>query len=357
ALLVGMTASRLTWIRDEGVAIATTAIFVLGSGFENQEHLLTDRVVEVLVGVGFGLAVNLMIIPPLRDRQAARHIDSINRRMGAVLEEMAQEFSDSWGVARAGESFHEVSEMGDAVELASRTVSFARESSRANPRWYIHALRRGEHDPRQLEIQGEEVGYEELLQRVDESISHLAELTRTLRDASYAEGEWDTVFRERWARIVRDAGRVIADPDAEVEPVKHRLDDLAVHMSQDEQMPDDAWPLYGSSIMSMRSIAVIVDDAASAREAGTAARETPTPWAPGSGRPSCRSPRGAAREGSMPPQARRPSPTMCSGRRSLLPYMKWFSIRSEKRLASVTRPAVSATSRMWIGAAPQHTPR
>ena len=48
---------------------------------------------------------------------------------------------------------------------------------------------------------------------------------------------------------------------------------------------------------------------------------------------------------------------MCSGRRSLLPYMKWFSIRSEKRLASVTRPAVSATSRMWIGAAPQHTPR
>ena len=277
ALLVGMTASRLTWIRDEGVAIATTAIFVLGSGFENQEHLLTDRVVEVLVGVGFGLAVNLMIIPPLRDRQAARHIDSINRRMGAVLEEMAQEFSDSWEVDRAEEWFQEVSEMGDAVQLAWRTVSFARESSRANPRWYIHALRRGEHDPRQLEIQGEEVGYEELLQRVDESISHLAELTRTLRDASYAEGEWDTVFRERWARIVRDAGRVIADPDAEVEPVKHRLDDLAVHMSQDEKMPDDAWPLYGSLIMSMRSIAVIVDDVASAREARTAARENPTP--------------------------------------------------------------------------------
>ena len=277
ALLVGMTASRLTWIRDEGVAIATTAIFVLGSGFENQEHLLTDRMVEVLVGVGFGLAANLMIIPPLRDRQAARHIDSINRRMGAVLEEMAQEFSRSWETGRAEEWFQEVSEMEGAVQLAWRTVSFARESSRANPRWYIHTLRPGEHDPRQLEIQGEEVGYEELLQRVDESISHLAELTRTLRDASYTEGEWDTVFRKRWARIVRDAGRVIADPDAEVEPVKHRLDDLAVHMSQEEKMPDDAWPLYGSLIMSMRSIAVIVDDVASAREARTAARENPTP--------------------------------------------------------------------------------
>src|SRR5690625_7183387 len=46
ALLVGMVASRLTWIRDEGVAIATTAIFVLGSGFESQENLLADRVLE-----------------------------------------------------------------------------------------------------------------------------------------------------------------------------------------------------------------------------------------------------------------------------------------------------------------------
>src|SRR5690625_7364925 len=55
ALPVGMVAARLTWIRDEGVAIATTAIFVLGSGFESQENLLADRVLEVLVGVAFGV--------------------------------------------------------------------------------------------------------------------------------------------------------------------------------------------------------------------------------------------------------------------------------------------------------------
>lgn len=276
ALLVGMVASRLTWIRDEGVAIATTAIFVLGSGFESQENLLADRVLEVLVGVAFGVLVNLMIIPPLRDRQAARYIDSINRRMGAVLDEMAQEFSRSWDTDRAEEWFQEVSEIEDAVELAWRTVSFARESSRANPRRYIHSLRTGKQAPQPSEIQGEKVGYEELLQRVDESISHLADLTRTLRDASYAEGKWDSIFRQRWAGIVRDAGRVIADPDAEVEPVKHRLDDLAVHMSQEDKMPDDAWPLYGSLIMGMRHIAVVVDDVASAREARTAERENPT---------------------------------------------------------------------------------
>lgn len=275
ALLVGMLASRLTWIRDEGVAIATTAIFVLGSGFESQENLLGDRVLEVLVGVAFGVLVNLMIIPPLRDRQAARYIDSINRRMGAVLDEMGQEFSRSWDTDRAEEWFQETTEMSDAVQMAWRTVSFARESNRANPRRYIPSLRGGRRRQQQADRHGEKVNYEELLQRVDESVSYLTDLTRTLRDASYVEGEWDSTFRRRWAAIVRDAGRVIADPDAEVEPVRDRLDHLAVHMSQEAQMPDDAWPLYGSLIMSMRHIAVIVDDVASAREARTSERENP----------------------------------------------------------------------------------
>ena len=44
---------------------------------------------------------------------------------------------------------------------------------------------------------------------------------------------------------------------------------------------------------------------------------------------------------------------MCSGRRSFLPYMKWFSIFSENRLASVVRPTASATWRISIGDAPQ----
>src|SRR5699024_2414254 len=39
ALLVGLVGARITWIRDEGIAIATTAIFVLGSGFGDQQPL------------------------------------------------------------------------------------------------------------------------------------------------------------------------------------------------------------------------------------------------------------------------------------------------------------------------------
>ena len=101
ALFVGLAGARLSWIRDESVAIATTAIFILGSGFSEQQPLLLDRIIEVGVGMAIGVLANLLIIPPLRDQQAARYVDSISRRMGDVLINMADGFSTSWETDKA----------------------------------------------------------------------------------------------------------------------------------------------------------------------------------------------------------------------------------------------------------------
>jgi len=261
ALLVGMVASRLWWIRDEGVAIATTAIFVLGSGFGEQAPLLGDRLIEVGVGVAFGVVVNFLVIPPLRDAQAARYVDRINLLMGELLVDMSGEFEGSWDTERAEEWARRTTEMEDMVGSAWQSVRFARESTWGNPRSHgLAPLRRRSASARPAD-------YGETLTRVDEGISHLRNLTRTLREASYAEGAWDRRFRTRWAAIVHDAGQAIADPDAEVEPVHERLTDLAVRMAEDERMPADSWPVYGALIRSMQHIAVVVDDVASARQA------------------------------------------------------------------------------------------
>lgn len=274
ALLVGLLGARLAWIRDEGVAIATTAIFVLGSGFEAQQPLLMDRILEVAVGVGVGVAVNLVLLPPLRDRQASRYVDSINRQMGDVLVSMSEELSTSWDTDLADDWFRETESMSAELDSAWQTVRFARESERVNPR---PGLRRGRwarpgapHGPRV-----EEASYENILERVDEGISHLRHLARTLREGAQAEGAWDARFRERWAAIVGDAGRAIADPDAAVEPVHDRLAELSEGLSGDAGLPSRSWPLYGSLITSMQHIAVIVDDVASARAARESTDENP----------------------------------------------------------------------------------
>lgn len=267
AILVGLAASRIPGIRNEGVAIATTAVFVLSDGFTEQQPMLFDRIIEVAVGAAVGLLVNLLLIPPLRDRQAARYVDHINRRMGRVFVMMADELESSWTTDNDDEWSREIESMGEDLRSAWQSVRTAQESRWANPR-----LRR-----RLQRVQGsqDQADYGEILQRVDEGISHQRHLVRTLREASYAPGEWDTRFREGWVTILHDIGYAIADPDREVEPIDDRLVQLSADLSDDADLPTRSWPLYGSLITSLRHIARVVDDVASAREAREAGAGNP----------------------------------------------------------------------------------
>ncbi|UFU02651.1 aromatic acid exporter family protein [Ruania suaedae] len=276
AVFVGMAGSRLNWLRAEGVAIATTAIFVLSNGFDDQAPLLDDRLLEVGVGVGVGVLVNILLVPPLRDRQAARHVDSINRRMGLVLVEMGEELEQSWDTDRADEWVAETAAMDRELATAWGTIRYARESARANPRAHVPWAHRHGRSERRRSTRAEEVGYEEILGRVGEGISHLRQLAQTVRESTYAESQWDDDFRHEWAAIVRDAGRVIADPDAVVEPVAGRLDALARRFSAERRLPPgELWPVYGSLVTNVRHITVVVDDVASARQAREGSQPTP----------------------------------------------------------------------------------
>lgn len=263
ALLIGLVGARISWIRDEGTAIATTAIFVLSSGFDDQSPLLVDRMIEVGVGVAVALAVNFLIFPPLRDKQASWLIDNLNERMGQVLCSMAEEFAESWDTEKAENWRKTIDSMNQELDGAWSQVQFARESRKVNPRRVRHPDQMG--------------SYETILWRLDEGVTHLRNLTRTLEDSSYSDSPWDTQFREHWSDIVRAAGTAIADPDAEVESIADRLDELAETMSEEAGLPAREWPAYGSLIASMHHIIVVVDDVASSR----APRDTDK--APGSG--------------------------------------------------------------------------
>src|SRR5699024_11445663 len=106
-------------------AISTTAIFVLVCCISYKQPLLMDRIIEVAIGVAVGVTVNLLVIPPLRDQQASRYVDSINRRMGEVLISMAQEFSSDWDTDRAEAWFQETESMSTELDSAWRKIGRA----------------------------------------------------------------------------------------------------------------------------------------------------------------------------------------------------------------------------------------
>lgn len=270
ALAIGMIVALVPWIREEGIAVATTAIFVLGAGFGEEQPLLADRLLEIALGVAVGIAVNLLIVPPLRHKEAARYVDSIKARMGGVLIDMADEFASVWDTERADAWVAETRSMTEEVDRAWRMVRFARESERANPRTIssddiARRMPGTADDDTEESDDAQEVTHEVILERLEEAISHLRHLSRTLREGAYADGEWDDRFRQRWVAVVHDAGLALTDPDAEVEPILYRLSELTTDLADNTELPRRSWPLYGSLIASMVHIAVIVDDVVAAR--------------------------------------------------------------------------------------------
>lgn len=141
-----------------------------------------------------------------------------------ALVAVVREPTSSWETDKADAWHEETESMSAELNTAWQSVRFARESRKANPRYRLTRARGRSRDG---SAPDREASYEEILQRVDEGISHLRHLARTLHDAAYAEGAWDERFRERWAAIVRDAGHAIADPDVDVEPIEDRITALA----------------------------------------------------------------------------------------------------------------------------------
>lgn len=252
AMFVGLLGSRIPGLRREGIAIATTAVFLLSTGFTEEAPLLVDRVIEIGLGVAIGIGVNILLLPPLRDKQASALVDDLDQRMGKILDQMGREFADSWNTDQVEEWGEEIDTMRRDLRETWDAVNFAQESRRRNPRRLLHRA------------EGE--SYENILGRVDEGVAHLRNLARTLQQASYSDSIWDANFREQWAATARDAGYRIAHPDSDVEPISDRLDRLARDMLVNEDMPETGWPVYGALLNGLRQIAVIVDDVASARE-------------------------------------------------------------------------------------------
>lgn len=261
AMFVGLAGARISWIRDEGVAIATTAVFVLGSGFSEQQPLLLDRIIEVGIGVGIGVVVNALIIPPLRDQQAANHVAGINRHVGDLLVRMADEFETSWQTDAAEEWLQEIDSVGSQVDSAWSTVRFARESRRANPR-RLRPQRRGGSG-----ATGQSASNEATILRIDEGVSHLRHLVRTLHESTYSHGAWDEQFRARWSSIVRDMGNAIADPEATPESVRDRIGSLTRAMADDSGLPRDSWPVYGSLLTVTSHLSALIGESERERAA------------------------------------------------------------------------------------------
>lgn len=254
AMTIGMAASRLGLLRQEGVAVATTALFIMAGHDQHDVGRLVDRLVEVAIGLGVGFAVNAIVLPPLRNRQAQSYVQEIHCRIGELLIELARELRESWDTDRSTAWVKRAEQMDTLLDAAWAQVRFAGESARWNPR---------------SRTTGDARGSAAVLTQLHEGVSQLRHLVRTIDGATHVGTQWDEEFRERWLALVEECGRRLIESDADVGALQGKIDDLAARMSRAD-LPDLRWPFYGSLITSLRHIVWVADSVASRERSGRA---------------------------------------------------------------------------------------
>ncbi|MFC6287440.1 aromatic acid exporter family protein [Nocardioides sp. GCM10027113] len=254
AVLVGLLLARTPLIKAEGVAVATTALFVITSGYQRDEVLLVDRFLDTLIGVAVGVVVNVVLLPPLDDRIAERALDRATVDLGRLLEEMADGLGEDLEPETPKQWIEQTRGVDARLDAAQEQLSFTQESQWAN-------LRR-HRSWRTADVDRET----ELLVRLEEGVAQARAIARVVDESVVQSTTWDEEFRERWTDLLRRVGRRVADPEGEVEDLVPELDRL-VHDLSHEELPSRHWPVYGSLITSLRHITTVVDDVASHRDA------------------------------------------------------------------------------------------
>ena len=161
--------------------------------------MLLARVADTFVGIAVGLILNLAVWPPLRDRGAARRIDALDDRLGALLGDIAAELrrtttgrtrTAGWSAARARPR--------DRRRVAD--IQHASESGRMNLR--RHAARRvadaaGRRDAG----------------RAQEAVADARSMARTISRAG-GPVTWEPRFRHAWVAVLDRTANAVrrADP-------------------------------------------------------------------------------------------------------------------------------------------------
>lgn len=109
-----------------------SAMLVLG--LARPETVATSRVVETLIGAGVGIAVNLVVPPPVRTRNAASSVERVADEAARVLERVAEQLPAGLDRSTALGWLDDCRALSRHVDRADRDLREAAESRRLNLR-------------------------------------------------------------------------------------------------------------------------------------------------------------------------------------------------------------------------------
>ena len=130
----GVLVSGWQRLGDQGPQVTFTALFVLLLGGHQPLHYVTHRMVDVGIGVATGLAVNVVVFPPLQLRPAEHAIRQWGESIAHALEDLSGAAADLDADTVVKSWPRHDRQLSEAARRARTATRHARESLRWNPR-------------------------------------------------------------------------------------------------------------------------------------------------------------------------------------------------------------------------------
>jgi uncharacterized membrane protein YccC len=267
-LLVTLVAGHWQGLRDESTTAAATGLVVLLTGYADDGGALAARLADTAIGIGVGILVNLLVWAPLRHRSAARRIDLVDDRLGALMTEIAEALGGDCTSEDADRWIACTRELDTDIDDAWAVTRQAWESGRYNPR---HAARA------RTEVSAD---FEVILLHLEQAVAELRSMAGTLSRLCDGEDRWHAGFRERWVALLLAAGHAVSAADrAALADVRAGLGELREE-AIDAEMAAETWAVAGALMVNLRNIVAALGLVADAQPVSLDSRRGRGPVSP-----------------------------------------------------------------------------
>lgn len=134
AVFIGMVIGRWHRLGQGGIWVGVVALLMITYGTADDVGYLAFRVVEGVLGAVIGLAVNILVFPPLRLRDGDRAVAGAAKEIADSLRAVAEGLRDGWDAQNAQQWRREAVAVERVVRGAEDAAGTGRESARLNPR-------------------------------------------------------------------------------------------------------------------------------------------------------------------------------------------------------------------------------
>ena len=257
---IGYLFGKASWVVLGAIVIALVVAWALklGQGSANQIPIsamlvlttgtlgvgyAADRILETIIGAAIGLAVNVLIVPPVLLQPAHLAVARLGREVAASMERLQQVLREPTSQAVLGETLAKARELRGMRETAEEAVQRGEESLTLNPR-------RGRH----RRVLQRDI---ELLSRLSILVTRVLGMTRAVHDhydADLAADPAVTAIAAELGRAAHDVRLIVRNVDgSEPDAVTAELPALTAPLRV--LRPNKAnWILIGSLMEDMRRV-------------------------------------------------------------------------------------------------------